>query len=108
MQNEINLKFRADTHFSVSGETWSQVADQLGMTEEDAIHYAMAKLAGEQIKDFPFDDTPIGTLDYESSGKVIATLDQSYFSGEGNHGTMEKTSPGGGDSVVPVPGRGNR
>lgn len=108
MSNEITLQFREDSHFSVSRETWGKVAKQLGMCEEEAIHFAMAKLAGEQIKDFPFDDTPIGTFEYQSSGKSIAKLNQSYFNEGENHGTMENTPSSGGDSVVPLPGGGNR
>jgi antitoxin component of RelBE/YafQ-DinJ toxin-antitoxin module len=103
MQRQLITRFRGDSHFSVSRTTWKQVAKKLNMSEADAIHYALAKVAGELIKDFPFDDIPdsVTLKGIETTGKSISKLTSSYFAGE-NHEAMENSSPSGRVSVVPV------
>ena len=80
MQALFLFQFRYDSQHTVSKKTWKQVAKKIGMSEVAAIQLAMAKLAGETIKAFPFER--IGKLDLSQNvppGNNIRKLDESYF-----------------------------
>jgi hypothetical protein len=81
MPKKLLVPFSEDSYCTVSIETWQTVSQKLKMTETAAIHYAMAKVAGEQIKDFPFYDTPdhVVLKGYDRPRESISKLDASYF-----------------------------
>lgn len=54
------FRFRdADTRFGVSRRTTTRLAKQLGMTETEVIHYAIAQLAREQLPAYEPDDAAL-------------------------------------------------
>jgi hypothetical protein len=54
------FRFRdADTRFGVSRRTTSRLAKQLGMTETEVIHFAIAQLAREQLPAYQPDDAAL-------------------------------------------------
>ena len=51
------FRFReTDTRFGVSRRTTTRLAKQLGMTETEVIHFAIAQLAREQLPAYEADD----------------------------------------------------
>ena len=54
------LRFRdIDTRFGVSRRTTTRLARQLGMTETEVIHFAIAQLAREQLPAYAPDDAAL-------------------------------------------------
>ena len=54
------FRFRdADTRFGVSRRTTARLAKQLGMTETEVIHFAIAQLAREQLPTYEPDDAAL-------------------------------------------------
>ena len=54
------FRFRdADTRFGVSRRTTARLARQLGMTETEVIHFAIAQLAREQLPAYAPDDAAL-------------------------------------------------
>ena len=54
------FRFRdTDTHFGVSRRTTARLARQLGMTETEVIHFAIAQLAREQLPAYAPDDAAL-------------------------------------------------
>jgi hypothetical protein len=54
------FRFRdADTRFGVSRRTTARLAKQLGMTETEVIHFAIAQLAREQLPAYEPDDAAL-------------------------------------------------
>jgi hypothetical protein len=57
LRQGIVFRFRdADTRFGVSRRTTTRLAKQLGMTETEVIHFAIAQLAREQLPAYEPDD----------------------------------------------------
>ena len=60
------FRFRdTDTHFGVSRRTTTRLAKQLGMTETDVIHFAIAQLAREQLPAYAPDDAALTSKQME-------------------------------------------
>lgn len=60
LRQGIIFRFRdSDTRFGVSRRTAARLAKQLGMTETEVIHYAIAQLAREQLPAYEPDDTQL-------------------------------------------------
>jgi hypothetical protein len=56
------FRFRdTDTRFGVSRGTTTRLAKQLGMTETDVIHFAIAQLAREQLPAYEADDAALSS-----------------------------------------------
>lgn len=54
------FRFRdADTRFGVSRRTTARLAKQLGMTETEVIHFAIAQLARDQLPGYEPDDAAL-------------------------------------------------
>ncbi len=54
------FRFRdTDTRFGVSRRTTTRLAKQLGMTETEVIHFAIAQLAREQLPAYEPDDAAL-------------------------------------------------
>jgi len=54
------FRFRdVDTRFGVSRRTTARLAKQLGMTETEVIHFAIAQLAREQLPTYEPDDAAL-------------------------------------------------
>jgi hypothetical protein len=54
------FRFRdTDTRFGVSRRTTTRLAKQLGMTETEVIHFAIAQLAREQLPAYEADDAAL-------------------------------------------------
>jgi hypothetical protein len=54
------FRFRdTDTRFGVSRRTTTRLAKQLGMTETEVIHFAIAQLAREQLPAYQPDDAAL-------------------------------------------------
>ena len=54
------FRFRdSDTRFGVSRRTTTRLAKQLGMTETEVIHFAIAQLAREQLPAYEPDDAAL-------------------------------------------------
>lgn len=64
------FRFRdTDTRFGVSRRTTTRLAKQLGMTETEVIHFAIAQLAREQLPAYEADDAAL-------SSKQLARIKQ--------------------------------
>ena len=60
LRQGIVFRFRnADTRFGVSRRTTTRLAKQLGMTETEVIHFAIAQLAREQLPAYAPDDAAL-------------------------------------------------
>ena len=60
------FRFRdTDTRFGVSRRTTTRLAKQLGMTETEVIHFAIAQLAREQLPAYEADDTALSSKQLE-------------------------------------------
>jgi hypothetical protein len=82
------LKFRKrDSAFGVTRETWKDVADALGLSETEAIHVAMSRLAHQKGK-LKMEAENWGLEDQEFEGAVSdpileePTLEESSLLGE--------------------------
>ena len=60
LRQGIVFRFRdTDTRFGVSRRTTTRLAKQLGMTETEVIHFAVARLAREQLPAYAPDDAAL-------------------------------------------------
>lgn len=60
------FRFRdTDTRFGVSRRTTARLAKQLGMTETEVIHFAIAQLAREQLPAYAPDDAALTSKQME-------------------------------------------
>jgi hypothetical protein len=60
LRQGIVFRFRdVDTRFGVSRRTAARLAQQLGMTETEVIHFAIARLAHEQLPRYEPDDAAL-------------------------------------------------
>lgn len=60
LRQGIVFRFRdVDTRFGVSRRTTARLAQQLGMTETEVIHFAIAQLAHEQLPSYEPDDAAL-------------------------------------------------
>ena len=60
LRQGIVFRFRdADTRFGVSRRTTTRLAKQLGLTETEVIHFAIAQLAREQLPAYASDDAAL-------------------------------------------------
>ena len=60
------FRFRdTDTHFGVSRRTTARLAKQLGMSETEVIHFAIAQLAREQLPAYAPDDAALTSKQIE-------------------------------------------
>jgi hypothetical protein len=56
----VLLRYRdRDSPFAVSRQTATRLSDQLGLTETQVIHLALAELAAKHLPQYPADDGPV-------------------------------------------------
>ena len=66
LRQGVVFRFRdTDTHFGVSRRTTARLAKQLGMTETEVIHFAIAQLAREQLPAYAPDDAALTSKQME-------------------------------------------
>ena len=59
--SNVLLRYRdRDTPFAVSRKTATRLSDELGLTETQVIHLALAELAAKHLPQYPRDDGPLG------------------------------------------------
>ena len=59
--SNVLLRYRdRDTPFAVSRKTATRLSDELGLTETQVIHLALAELAAKHLPKYPRDEGPIG------------------------------------------------
>ena len=65
------FRFRdTDTRFGVSRRTTARLAKQLGMTETEVIHFAIAQLAREQLPAYEPDDAALSSKQLDRIKKL--------------------------------------
>lgn len=71
LRQGIVFRFRdADTRFGVSRRTTVRLAKQLGMTETEVIHFAIAQLARDQLPAYQPDDGALTAKQLERIKKL--------------------------------------
>jgi len=59
--SNVLLRYRErDTPFAVSRKTAARLSEELGLTETQVIHLALAELAARHLPDYPRDDGAVG------------------------------------------------
>ena len=59
--NDVLLRYRErDTPYAVSRKTATRLSDELGLTETQVIHLALAELAARHLPDYPRDEGAVG------------------------------------------------
>ena len=60
--SNVLLRYRdRDTPFAVSRKTATRLSDELGLTETQVIHLALAELAAKHLPRYPRDDGAVST-----------------------------------------------
>ncbi len=68
--SNVLLRYRdRDTPFGVSRKTATRLSDELGLTETQVIHLALAELAAKHLPQYPRDDGAI-------SGRTLTAIRQ--------------------------------
>ena len=58
--SNVLLRYRdRDTPFAVSRKTATRLSDELGLTETQVIHLALAELAAKHLPQYPRDEGPV-------------------------------------------------
>ena len=73
--SDLRIKFRKkDTPYGVTRETLKAMADQLDVSEAEAIHLALARLAMEVLPGYERDDRPLSKDDIDFIRKLAQPM----------------------------------
>ena len=80
----VILRYRErDTRFAVTRKTTTRLADELGMTETQVIHLALAELAARHLPRYAPDDGPLKPSTLSRNRKRVRqgrmTVDEKLF-----------------------------
>lgn len=71
-ESSLLLRFRsADARHAVTRKTIRKLADQLGMSDTEAVHYALAALRDHLLPQYPTDDGPLTDRQLRAIKKLV-------------------------------------